>query len=341
MTTEPWLSVIVPWWKRLAFAREMLESMASQTDQRFECVIVDQGNDGSIQAVEAYASRIDLRVVYAPQADWTSKTNIGFAHARGQYVCMLHTDDVWRCDRVAKLRLAHELHPDAGLLFHAVRFIDPASRAIGEWHAPLASRRLLPSAEVLEHLIVQNFISCPAPAMRRDLVGAGIDPVLWYTGDWELYLRVALATNAVYIDEPLADFRLHMGSLTMQRSRSSHDFRRQLEIVLERFEDAVPPERRAALLRIARMSNSVNVALADCYHHGRLRSLLELIPIALSLGRADWRRYLKDSRILERTSARLRLARRPFAERLLLAAYGAFQDQSGSVSSSAPNESRS
>jgi Glycosyl transferase family 2 len=306
-STGPWLSVVVPWWNRLEYVRETLESMARQTDQDFECVIVDQGHDPTLRILEEYAGRFQFRVLLAPQyADWMSKTNAGFQAARGAYVCMLHTDDVWRADRVARLREAHECHPDAGFLIHAVRFIDPASRVLGEWHAPLQPGRLLRSLEVVEHLLVQNFISCPAPVLRKDLVGAGIDPSLWYTGDWDLYLRVALATPSVYVDEALADFRLHTRSLTMQRSSSSVDFRSQLDQVLERYGGAVPRTRRQRLLRLGRFSNAVNVAFADGFH-GRLGSLLRLLPHALRLAPGDWSRYLSDSRIIERSSARLRL----------------------------------
>jgi glycosyltransferase involved in cell wall biosynthesis len=308
MANSPWLSVVVPWWNRQAYALETLESMARQTERGFECIVVDQGRDATLRVAEAYRDRFDLRVVYAPEhADWPSKTNVGFREARGQYVCMLHTDDVWRPDRVARLREARERHPQASLLFHAVRFIDPASRELGLWRAPLAPDRLLPGTDVLEHLIIQNFISCPAPVLRRQIVGAGIDPSLWYTGDWDLYLRATLAGSAVYIDEPLADFRLHRTSLTMQNSRSTQDRRQQLDRVLERYGRELPDARREELLRVARFSNAVNVALADGFH-GKWSSLLRLIPRASSLGIADWRRYLSDSRIAERTSARLKLA---------------------------------
>jgi glycosyltransferase involved in cell wall biosynthesis len=310
MSAEPWLSVVVPWWNRLEYVRETLDSMARQTDKGFECLIVDQGHEDSASVLGEYAGRFDFRVVQTPgPTDWMSKTNVGFQAARGRYVCMLHTDDVWRADRVATLRAVHERHPTAGFLLHPVRFIDPMSRSLGKWHAPLPTDRLLSSAEVLDHLIVQNFISCPAPVLRRDLVGTGIDPSLWYTGDWELYLRVAVSTTSVYIDEPLADFRLHTTSLTMQRSRSSSDFRQQLDRVLERFEGAVPRARRERLVNLARFSNAVNAALADGFH-GRMRGLLSVLPHALRLGRGDFGRYLNDSRILERTSARLRLLKR-------------------------------
>ena len=308
MANRPWLSVIVPWWHRLAYARETLESVARQTDRDFECIVVDQGSDPTLRTARAYADRFELRIVCAPEhADWPSKTNVGFREARGRYVCMLHTDDVWRPDRVARLREAHERHPEAGLLFHAVRFIDPMSRQLGLWRAPLPPNRLLAGAEVLEHLIVQNFISCPAPVLRRDIVGSGVDPSLWYTGDWDLYIRATLACSAIYIDEPLADFRLHRTSLAMQKSRSAHDFRRQLDCILERYEQALPPARRDELLRVARFSNSVNVALAQGFH-GDWSLLLRLIPELRRLRLRDFRRYLEDSRIVERTSARIKLA---------------------------------
>lgn len=308
MPSRPWLSVVVPWWHRVAYARETLESIAQQTDHDFECIVVDQGHDPTLRAVEAYAGRFELRVVYAPEhADWPSKTNVGFRAARGQYVCMLHTDDVWRPDRVARLRRAHEQHPEAGFLFHAVRFIDPASQQLGLWHAPLPANRLLAGSEVLEHLIVQNFISCPAPVLHKSLLGSGIDTTLWYTGDWDLYLRATLAASAVYVDEPLADFRLHRTSLTMVRSRSSEDFQHQLDAVLERYESALPLARREQLLKVARFSNAVNVALAESFH-GRWRALSSLLPRARGLGLEDFRLYLNDSRIVERTSARLKLA---------------------------------
>ncbi|HEU4579289.1 MAG TPA: glycosyltransferase [Polyangiaceae bacterium] len=309
-SNEPWLSVVVPWWGRPAYVRETLESMASQTEGGFECLIIDRGPEDSSSWLEPYRGRFDFRLVTTSgETDWMSKTNVGFQQARGRFCCMLHTDDVWRPQRVARLRAAVERHPEAGLIFHPVRFVNSKSRLLGEWHAPLPTDRLLDSAEVLQHLIVQNFISCPAPLLRKDLLGPGIDPALWYTGDWELYLRVASAAPCVYIDELLADFRLHTSSLTMQRSRSAVDFRAQLDQIPERFAAALPEAERARLLRIARFSNAVNVALAGAFH-GQLRSLGGVLSRASGLGLQDYARYLRDSRIVERTRARLRLALR-------------------------------
>jgi len=310
MSSEPWLSVIVPWWGRPAYVRETLESMARQTEGGFECLIVDRTPEDSARWLESYRGRFDFRLVITPgETDWMSKTNTGFQQARGRYCCMLHTDDVWHPQRVARLRAAVERHPEAGLIFHPVRYVDTESRQLGQWRAPLPPDRLLDSSELLQHLIVQNFISCPAPLLRKDLLGSGIDPALWYTGDWELYLRVACAAPAAYVDELLADFRLHTGSLTMQRSRSGADFRAQLDQIPERFACALPEAERARLLRIAQFSNAVNVALAGAFH-GQLGNLIGVLPRAAGLSLQDFARYVQDSRILERMQARVRLALR-------------------------------
>jgi hypothetical protein len=47
--------------------------------------------------------------------------------------------------------------------------------------------------------------------------------------------------------------------------------------------------------------------LSRCSRLGRRWTRLYLMPRALSLGASDWERYLSDSRIVERLSARLRL----------------------------------
>jgi hypothetical protein len=62
------------------------------------------------------------------------------------------------------------------------------------------------------------------------------------------------------------------------------------------------------VVRGGRFSIAVNVALAAGFH-GSWGPLLHLLLRAKGLGLTDWRRYLSDSRIFERTSARIGLAR--------------------------------
>ena len=111
-----------------------------------------------------------------------------------------------------------------------------SGRRLGVWRCPLPADRAIPSAEVLERLLVQNFIATPAPVFRKDawLACGGLDEALWYTADWDIWLKLAARGPVLYHDGVTTAFRVHGGSLTMTGSRDIGDFTRQLEIVLDR-----------------------------------------------------------------------------------------------------------
>ena len=150
---------------------------------------------------------------------------------------------------------------------------------------------------------MQNFIAIPAPVFEREaaLRAGGMDESLWYTADWDFWLRLAREGTIRYLDAPLAGFRVHPASQTMVRTDAA-DRRRQLEAVLERHARALPH----AVQRAARLSVEVNLALAAKRGAVRWSALLGALA---RLGPAGFRRYLRDSRIVERVAARLRLRR--------------------------------
>jgi hypothetical protein len=173
-----------------------------------------------------------------------------------------------------------------------------------------ADRRYAP-AELLERLLVQNFISVPSPTFPVDSARrlGGVDERLWYTGDWDFYLKLAALGPTIYLDEPLSSFRLHATSLTVTGSANSEEFRFQLATVLERHIGGIGEERvRQRIRRAAEASNAVNAALAAALH-GSYSALPIAIASVVALGPAGWRRYFRDSRIVERLSARIKARR--------------------------------
>jgi hypothetical protein len=153
---------------------------------------------------------------------------------------------------------------------------------------------------------VQNFIAIPAAAFDRAcaLRLSAMDERLWYTADWDLWLRLGREGRIRRLRPALAAFRVHPGSQTMVRTDLA-DRRQQLETILERH----GPGRSPAARRAARFSLEVNLALLAAAGGRRLpwRTLAEG---ALGLGPLGLWRYLRDSRLVERTSARLRLRQR-------------------------------
>jgi glycosyltransferase involved in cell wall biosynthesis len=314
--SHPWLSVLMPTFNGAAYLAAALDSIRCQGDQDIEILVADDGStDDTLAILHAFAGKLPLRILRrASGRNWVAGVNEALAEARGDYVCLLHQDDTWLPGRLHSLRRLAVARPEAVLLAHATWFIDSKGERLGLWCCPLPAGRRLPPAMVVERLLVQNFLAAPAPLFRREaaLAAGGLDPELWYAGDWDLWLKLAAAGPAVYCPRPLASLRIHPFSQTVLRSGQRDDIRRQLREVFARHFAAwsAPAAIKAEVRRAAEFARELNVWLFSCLS-GSPAGCLSLVRRCAALGPAAWHRFFRDSRIVERLRARLRADLRP------------------------------
>jgi GT2 family glycosyltransferase len=162
---------------------------------------------------------------------------------------------------------------------------------------------------VIPRLLVQNTVAASAPLCLAESVRAvgGLDEGLWYTADWDLWLKLAKFGPTVYCPGRLATFRLHSGSLSLQGPSRLADIRRQFAVVLKRhartWQRRTPTGNRVR--RAARLSVHVNLTLMQATGGGRAKWLRLLLKF-LRLGPIGCYRFFHDSRLLERCTVRLR-----------------------------------
>ena len=309
--SHPWISVLVPTFNGEAHLRRALDSIVAEADPGVEVVAIDDGSsDGTCDILRSYQGALNLSVDRRHVGNWVSNTNLALGRATGELACFLHQDDWWLPGRLKAIRDQFAKTPSAGLVLHACRFADLEGRPSGAWTCPLPPHRPLPPALTSERLLVQNFVGIPGAVFRRGLAIAcgGLDESLWYTADWDFWLKLAAAADTVYLPRPLAVFRIHSASQTATRSRSLDEFRQQMSTVHDRHGSRWPardPAIRASVERTARAAIEVNVALAAVYHRvpaerGRLLAALGV------LRPSDWWRLARDSRLRQRVVARLR-----------------------------------
>ncbi len=300
-----WLSVVLPVHNGAFWLGATLESVRGEDCSGIEFIILDSSADEDCaKIVRSHAEHLAIDYRRCPEVlAWTAKTNLAVGDARAPYLSMLHQDDIWLNGRVAAIRASIAAHPEAVLHLNPSRIIDETGRALGLWRCPL--RPGLVSADIAsQRLLVQNFVAIPAPVIRRSawLNAGGMDEALWYTADWDLYLKLLRVGPAAYTRQVTTAFRVHRRSLTVVGSRDGAAFRRQMEIVLDRHSAEAPP----AVLEVARASIEVNSCLAGAAS-GQVGPLLLAIGKLLALSPRQIARYLTWSRILERALPRLRL----------------------------------
>jgi GT2 family glycosyltransferase len=310
---NPLLSVIMPVYNGERFVAASLESVREQYIDGIELVFVDDGSaDRTLEIVRGFAEVIPIRIITPGRiGNWVGVTNIGLREATGDWACFLHGDDLWLPGRMA--RLWREIEAAEGaLILHNATFVGPDGQRLGRWTCPL-SEGLVPPDRFMEHLLIQNFIAIPSPVFRRKAVleSGGLDESLWFSADWDLWLRLGALGPVRFIAETLSAFRVHPASMTAARKVLPNEWEHQLTTVLDRHlrHWTQQGKRRASVERAAKASIAVNSALSAASRGEPMRPWAALAEL-FALGPAGWRRYLRDSRIVQRVSARLR-AQRP------------------------------
>ena len=91
----PVISVIVPVYKVERYLHECVHSLLAQTFSDIEVILVDDGSpDGCGAICDAYA-KSDSRVcvIHQKNGGLSCARNTGIAHARGEYLCFVDSDD--------------------------------------------------------------------------------------------------------------------------------------------------------------------------------------------------------------------------------------------------------
>lgn len=273
-----------------------------------EVFLIDGGpTDRTATIARKYADRLRLQVFERHNlSSWQAKVNFGVDAAKSTHVCFLGIDDVWLPGRASAVRHWIEMAPQTAVHLAPTMVIDKMGKPAGTWRCPLPPGKPLDPDFVINRLLVQNFIGAPSPVFRKDAWQrcGGIDESLWYTADWDFWLKLTAFGPSYYHDTVTTAFRIHGDSLTASGSRDVSDFEQQMRVVLERHLNH--HDRSTTVVeRAARVSIRVNVLLAVA-SRGKFLALGKALFSILGLGIPGACRYLRYSRLVERVLPRLR-----------------------------------
>ncbi len=311
---DPWLSVVMPTFNGERFIAHALHSIVNEGDDAIEVVVVDDGStDATREIVRSFRRRLRLQLVEREHVgNWVQNTNAGIAASTGEYVCWLHQDDVWCPGRLKSIRGALAADPGSDAVVHSVWFINDTGRRIGRWSAPLGRKRgIVPPRKLVERMLIQCCFATCGTTLRRDFCES-LGPVndrLWYSADWDYWLRAVGRGRIYFVPEPLAGFRLHSLSQTVKSIWRIDECRLQFQTVLETHIEALvePLNISPRVVAAARLAAEVNATLAEALV-GRI-SLAKARNLTVQfarLGPPGWFVYLRGSRIWERVVARIR-----------------------------------
>lgn len=212
-------SVVIAAYNAADTLGETIGSVLTQTRQDFEVIVIDDGSsDGTAAIAEGFGADGRVRVYSQHNAGPSAARNRAIALARGKYISMLDSDDLWLPDYLAQMGRALDENPQAGLAYASAWRLEEISgrfyretTAMRRRHPPAPT---LPREQFIAALLRSNFVSGAVTVRHAALerVG-GFDVDMTHGEDYELWLRIVISGFApVRITDQLAIVRVRPGS---------------------------------------------------------------------------------------------------------------------------------
>ena len=213
------ISIVMPAYNAENYVAESIESVLAQSYTDYEFLILDDcSTDHTLQIIDQYAAKDNRIVVIKNKQNLgvAETRNRGFQAARGKWIALIDSDDVWVRDKLKKKMGFIQNHPNAFLTYTASQFMDmQGNRYSYVMHA---------DKQIDYHtLLRKNLISCSSVIVDRSLmisVGMANDDI---SEDHAAWLKILKKISYAYgLDEPLLVYRISKTSRSGARLRAAY-----------------------------------------------------------------------------------------------------------------------
>lgn len=207
------VSIVVATHNRRDWLRLAMDSVLDQDYGDLELLVMDDGStDGTPELLRDYERRHPperFRFARHDNMGQSRTLNRGYELARGDLLGYLSDDDLLAPGAVSRL-VGEFDEPDVVAAYPAYRIIDAEGAVID-------TVRPMEYSPVEAYRLIETVIG-PGCLVRRGVLEAtgAWEPELRFMSDFVLWLKVGLAGRAVLVAEPLASWRRHGESISLQ-----------------------------------------------------------------------------------------------------------------------------
>lgn len=243
---QPKISLVIPLYNSAAYIDAALSSVAGQTRQPDEVVVVDDAStdDGARRAAR-WSALLPLRVVTHPtNRGLGAARRTGIASTGNDLIALLDADDLWLPDHLEVMLATYGQH--GGIVTADTLWWAPG-RQVSQVSGRRRKRIPAPEHQRLG-ILENNFVHPISLFSRSDYERAGGFSDLRKMEDWDLWMRmIRKGVTVTMAPTPTALYRIHGGSLSAGRGTLATNLEQ-----LPKYLDELEPDEQRVLRRTIR-----------------------------------------------------------------------------------------
>ena len=211
------VSVVMPVYNSARFLDKAIQSVLNQSHACLELILVDDGSTDDSLEIACKHARQDARMQVIPletNRGVAYARNCGISKARGSYIALLDSDDVWMETKLEKQLRILQIH-DAQITYCSYDFIDEDGLCI-------LRPFIVPECTSFKRMLSCSVISCSTALVEARLLKKHPFCLKFYHEDYVLWMQLlALPVKAVGCTEVLARYRQVSGSRSGNKLRAA------------------------------------------------------------------------------------------------------------------------
>jgi GT2 family glycosyltransferase len=219
---HPLISIVIPSYNQAAFLERTIKSAFEQDYPYLEHILVDGAStDNSVEIIKKYSDQFAWWVSEKDNGQGDA-INKGMAHAKGEIVAWLNSDDCYLPAAISAAVEAFEANPDAVMVYGDMLAIDENEFVTNTFRYHQLT---------LEDLLCFQIIGQPAVFMRREVFEQvnGLDLNFHFLLDHHLWIRIAAQGKIVHVPQTWSAARYH--SEAKNRAQASQFGREAFQIL--------------------------------------------------------------------------------------------------------------
>ncbi len=214
---NPKISVIIPLYNHEKYINEAVYSVLEQTFSDFELIIINDGsNDGSEEVVKKIKDK-RIKYYYHENKGAHNTINIGIKLAKGEYISILNSDDVYYTNRFEEFLKILEDNNSINAVFSHIEFINDQGNftryhgAKDNWTSHDSETSFKDENNIVLDLLAGNFLITTSNLFCKKSVfqDIGFFQNLRYAHDYDFFLRLCYNFKVHIINLPLLRYRIH------------------------------------------------------------------------------------------------------------------------------------
>ena len=234
----PKVSVIIPSYNHEKYIAEAIQSVLDQTFQDFEIVIVDDGSaDSTVNEIKKFRDpRIRLFTLKKNQGAAVAAKKC-IAEAKGEYIAMLSSDDIFLQDKLEKQVKFLDMRQDIGAVFTYAHIIDEDGnefRDENNFYLHIFNQPNKSRFEWLNYFFYKmNCLCHPSVLIPKKIY----DEIGYYDlrfaqlPDFDLWIRLCMKSDIYILPEKLIKYRIREGDQNASGSRPEVLIRTSWELI--------------------------------------------------------------------------------------------------------------